>query len=249
VLIENRILKIAVIVAGLAAIVACASSPPTPTPKTAAIVLSEARIADPEAERLARTLAVTSGVSEEVLASSLVSLRRAGLDDTQARLAMLEQAQVLQEKEKAEATEDFLGFKWGTGIGAVFNVGGDDRVDTAKVVNGMVRVEKEANHTARIFSEVHNFKPKKDDETVGQGPFVAVQSSSEKLIDSFSVGYMRGWRKSATSESSINVGFGLVLDTRVKELGNGIVEDEENVRLKEKARVGLGIFVSFSYGK
>jgi len=168
---------------------------------------------------------------------------------------MLEQSNAMQEQARADAKKEFLGFSWGVGAGAVINLGEDDRVETAEVVDGIVRVTKEANDTARVFAEVHLFRPINKEDTKGHGPFVAIQSSANDLIDSFSVGYMRGWRKDANATNSINVGFGLVLDTNVKELGNGIEEDQplppgenaDSVRLKETSGLGLGIFVSFSY--
>jgi hypothetical protein len=221
----------------------------------AAAIMNAARRGDPETIALVENLAETTGLPQRQLANSAVALLNAGMTSTQVRLALLEQGAAARAQAIAEAEKEFLGFKWGVGIGAVFNIGGSDRVDTANVVDGYVRIAKEANHTARIFSEVHNFRKKKDDPLKGHGPFVAIQTSGEQLIDSFSAGYMRGWRKAADSADSLNVGFGLVLDTKVKELGNGIVqdlplppgEDPTNVRLKERSRVGLGVFVSFSW--
>jgi len=156
--------------------------------------------------------------------------------------------------------KSFLGANWGLGIGAVFGTGG---VDEAEVVNGIVRVKKDSDDTVSVFSEIHRFfrlpgrtqKEKMEDNEirVGYGPFVAIQSSDDDIIDAFSVGLMLGWRPRGESGTAFGIGIGLVLDPSVQVLGDGLIEGqplpdgETEIRFKTQSETGVGLFVSLSF--
>jgi hypothetical protein len=58
---------------------------------------------------------------------------------------------------KEEATKDFLGLKWGAGIGVIGGFGGDRAVEKASIVKGAVRVEEEGDLRPQVFLEMHVF--------------------------------------------------------------------------------------------
>jgi hypothetical protein len=60
-----------------------------------------------------------------------------------------------------EATTDFLGLKWGLGIGVIGGFGGDRAVEKASIINGVVRVEEEGNLRPQSFLEMHVFLDRK----------------------------------------------------------------------------------------
>jgi len=69
---------------------------------------------------------------------------------------------VTEEATKTEqATADFLGLKWGLGIGVMGGFGGDRAVEKASIVNGVVRVEEEGDLRPQSFMEMHVFLDKK----------------------------------------------------------------------------------------
>ena len=206
-----------------------------------------------------QSLATITGQDVAQVQELFDALERTGMSQQETVLAISLQGNARAaaiEKERLESSANkFLGFDWGLGIGAVFDVDGNERIGSASVVDRIVRVDKETNNTARVFAEVHKFYAANDDKTRGHGPFVAVQSSSDDVVDSFAVGYMYGFRRSDTDTYSINVGIGPVLDPNVTVLGDGIQanqpvpqgESDETVRTKEEDKLGLGIFVSFSF--
>jgi hypothetical protein len=166
--------------------------------------------------------------------------------------------------EESAATKDFLGLKWGFGIGAAGDLSSRKRVDSAKAVNGVVRVDETSQVQPRIFLEIHlfglsqlakntsfeNMDPKP---LFGQGLWVGVQSSSDQVIDAFALGWMWGWRKSSTSSNSLNLGLGLVLDPKVQVLGDGFKENqplptgETEIRYKKESHLGAVLVTSFSF--
>jgi hypothetical protein len=70
-------------------------------------------------------------------------------------------AQIEGATETEEATKDFLGLEWGAGIGVMGSFGGDDAVEKASIINGVVRVEEEGDLRPQLFLEMHVFFSKK----------------------------------------------------------------------------------------
>lgn len=188
------------------------------------------------------------------------ALTDSGLDKEEATQALVLQEQRAEEERRDAAQKEFLGTKWGMGIGVGVDFSGRTRVKSARVVGNFVRIEEENDITPRIFLETHNFLNRKvrgegakpSGALWGNGPFAALQSSTEEVIESFSIGYMWGFRTSADSNAGLNFGIGVVLDPSVQVLGDGIEEDKpladgDELRYKKESRVGLAVMTSFSF--
>ncbi len=99
----------------------------------------------------------------------------------------------------------FGGLRFGAGLSVTFDTGSNERVESAEIVDGVVRVTEEKNVITRILLETHYFFPAttraflgiKEPGTWAWGPFVGVQSSTDDVIDAFAMGLMVGFRKEA----------------------------------------------------
>jgi hypothetical protein len=196
-----------------------------------------------------------------------------------------------------EATKDFLGLKWGVGIGVMGTFGGDGAVEKASIdANNIVRVDEEGDMRPQIFLEMHVFlNPRArqwrwyqrgkeaarmaqamgvtrtptmnasgnavtpstptmpDPPLMGFGPFIALQSSDNKVVDALTVGVMWGARKAPKESASVNIGIGLSFDPSVQVLGGGLKEEdplpanETAVRFKKEGRFGWALMTSFTF--
>ncbi len=164
-----------------------------------------------------------------------------------------------------KTADDFLGLGFGVGISLTLDLNSDkDRVNSATVVNGIVRVEDEDNARARIMLESHYFfkTPHKFFYTVapenwGHGPFIAIQPGTDEIIEAVGFGWMIGFKKpgkdSNSSSSSWNLGIGIAVDPNVRVLGDGIEankplpDGETAVRFKEESETGFLILASFKF--
>jgi hypothetical protein len=161
-------------------------------------------------------------------------------------------------------TRDFAGLRFGIGISLTVDLGQDDRVESASVVNGIVRVENENNAVARIMLESHYFfKPASksflqmvEAGNWGHGPFVALQPGTDEIIEAVALGWMVGFKRAgapSNATNSWNIGIGLVVDPNVQVLGEGLEPNqplppgETQVRYKEESQVGILILTSFSF--
>lgn len=159
---------------------------------------------------------------------------------------------------------DFLGLN--LGVGVALTVDASNRkpvVESASVINGIVRVDEERNASARIILESHYFfKPEKEfwfgklgADRWGHGPFLAVQPGDSEIINAIGFGWMMGFRRGGESDSreSWNVGFGALIDPSARVLGDGIKKNEPlpqgetDVRFKTEAESSLLLIFSFSY--
>ena len=110
-------------------------------------------------------------------------------------------------KETAKATVEagaerkFAGLDFGVGISLTVDTGKHDRIKSAEIVDGLVRVTTENNANARVMLESHYFfTPKKffghdingnmgdDSKTFGVGPFIALQPGTDEIIESIGLG-------------------------------------------------------------
>ena len=155
--------------------------------------------------------------------------------------------------EKGKGKMDYEGLGFGVGISLTIDSGGDkDRVKSASVINGIVRITDENNTPARIMLESHYFFTSKDG-NFGHGPFVALQPGSNEIIEAIALGYMWGFKRDSPkgSSDSWNIGLGIVVDPNVQTLGDGIEPNEplptgDSLRFKEETETGLLIMSSFS---
>lgn len=91
----------------------------------------------------------------------------------------------------------------------------------------------------------------------GVGPFVAVQPSSNSIIDAVGLGLMMGFRRRADQPdgtNSFNIGMGVLYDIDVQMLGDGFVDgqappvgEENSVRFRRGSQSGLLIMSSYSF--
>jgi len=160
-------------------------------------------------------------------------------------------------------TREFAGLFFGVGISLTIDTGSSDRVESASVVNGIVRVTDENNAVARIMLESHYFFKAKskilglfDVGPYGHGPFIALQPGTDEIIEAAGLGWMWGFKRasaSAESSDSWNLGIGFIVDPNVQVLGDGVYANqplppgETEIRYKEEAQYGILIVTSFSF--
>lgn len=150
-----------------------------------------------------------------------------------------------------QSNDAWENFGFGIGLSYTFDTGDNDRVKSAEVVDGIVRVNDEENGIPRLVLEGHYFFG--DEDNFAHGPFVAVQPGDDEIINSAAIGWMIGLRKKDQGSNSWNLGLGISADPNVQILGDGIKENkplpgnEENVRYKEKTQYGVMILFSTSW--
>jgi hypothetical protein len=162
----------------------------------------------------------------------------------------------------AEET-DYLGFGFGTGVSLTVDAfGGKDRVESASLVNGIVRVDEERNAQARVVLDLHYFFEQTnkfwnvDAANWGQGPFVAIQPGDNEIVNAIGFGWMIGFRRSddpGKESQSWNFGIGYLVDPNARVLGDGLEKDqplpagESEVRYKTEGESSLMLIFSFSF--
>jgi hypothetical protein len=100
-------------------------------------------------------------------------------------------------------------------------------VSDASVVNGVVGVDDAENGRSRIMLESHYFFTPDSglrQKSWGIGPFIALQSGTEDIIESIGIGVMMRFRRGKGPES-FNIDIGAVADPNTRVLGDGIVAD------------------------
>jgi hypothetical protein len=168
---------------------------------------------------------------------------------------------------------DFKGMGFGVGIGFSKDVGKGKIVQEAQVINGFVRVTDSRRDIPRLVLESHYFWVAKKPAHWGWGPYVAVQTGSNEIMESIGAGLMLGLRRAkievpVTSDSngdqqvgepkvntdSFNVGVGAILDSHSKVFRSGVQEDaaipagEEGSPLtRVTSRWGASLRVSLSF--
>ena len=146
---------------------------------------------------------------------------------------------------------DPWGFGFGIGLSFTVDLGDNDRVKSAEVVDGIVRVTDEENGIPRLVLEGHYFFGA--DDGFAHGPFVAVQPGDNEIINAAALGYMVGLKRQGSEDESWNLGIGIVADPNVQILGDGIDANkplpgtEESVRYKEETQYGLMLLFSTSW--
>lgn len=115
----------------------------------------------------------------------------------------------------------------GGAVGWTHNLG-RTRVESASVVNGIVRIDAKQNDTVRPWVEVHSWWWESEDSEKarakwGLGPFIAVAPGSN-FVDAVGGGLMFGrkYKKDATSNLSFNLSVGGALELNAKVLGDGV---------------------------
>ncbi len=141
-------------------------------------------------------------------------------------------------------------FGLGVGLSYTINVGKDDRIKSAEVINGKVRITDEENGIPRVVLEGHYFF--NADDGFGHGPFIAIQPGDEEIINAAAIGYMIGLRASEAS-TSWNLGLGIAADPNVQTLGDGLEANkdmpvgETEIRYREQTKYGVMILFSTTW--
>jgi hypothetical protein len=86
---------------------------------------------------------------------------------------------------------------------------------------------------------------------MGFGPFIALQSGDNEVIDALTLGFMWGFRKDPQNSASLNVGIGLSFDPSVQVLGGGLKDgqgtEETEMRFKKEGQLGWALMTSFTF--
>jgi hypothetical protein len=229
-------------------------------------------------EALERALAAARQAEQQ--AGAPTALGSAAATTQNETFALLGQASGAEIEKQNDRIKKFIGWDWNLGVALAYDLDGE-RIDTAAVVNGLVRVENESRAAPRIVAAIHYFwpvcatdepcSPRRQPTATGSnpatgpgllqptplprfgwGPFVGIQSSQNDLIDSFVTGLMVGW-PTGDGDQSFNVGLGLVFDSKVKTLGDGLRANqplpagETAVRFKTEDRLGAMLLFSFNW--
>lgn len=238
------------------------------------------------ASRLAKVTIDTHGAATEALKAMTPSAKAAPKEGEKAKAAESKEAKSADGGDNNNGNDDSfwknLGF--GVGLSLTANLGSDERVKSASLdANGLVRVDEEEDAIARLVLETHYFGDcrkflgieeenlkgilyplswlgafAKNDGDCGIGPFVAVQSGDDEIIDAVGIGLMIGFKRTANKNdtSSFNLGIGYIVDPDETVLGKGIEEGEvlpgseagsETVRTRKKAQDGILFLTSFSF--
>ena len=161
-------------------------------------------------------------------------------------------------KPSGGATRNFGGLEFGIGISFTLDWGGDARVASAELdPNGIVRISKREDGTARIMLESHYFfgvdRKNAKEAMIGGGPFIALQPGTDEFIEAIAIGGMIGLRYDEDTAQSFNIGVGLVVDPNTRLLGEGILPNqplpagETAIRYREEYETGWLILASFSF--
>lgn len=155
------------------------------------------------------------------------------------------------ESEIPETSSVWEKFGFGVGLSFTIDTGHDDRVKSATLVDGKVRITDEENGIPRLVLEGHFFLV--DKKHFGHGPFVAVQLGDDDLINAVALGYMMGFRRDENASRSWNIGVGFAADPDTQVLGDGLEPNqplpgnETEVRFKEETQYGVMILFSTSW--
>lgn len=177
--------------------------------------------------------------------------------------------------EGGNATFDPANFGLGPALTVTLDGGDHDRVDSAELVNGLVRVTKESNTQARLMLEGHYFFETEKRKFFGVGnpqnyawgPFIALQPSDDELIDAVGAGLLVSFRKCISKEAkggqdddcgavnpasraAFNLGIGVVVDPNARILGDDIEANQPlppgETEIRFKETDQWGILLLFS---
>ena len=168
------------------------------------------------------------------------------------------QLKIEADRRRATTPSKFYGLNWGIGFG--FSIGRDDFIESAEIVDGVVRVTKDNTQQPRAVFEFHKYFGCKlgrlatESHMSGCGPFVAVAGSGDDLLSGVGLGLMYGLKSKDPGESDgFSIGIGAILDRDVKSLASGFTQDlaappgSSSVLLEEKSRWSWLVFVTRTF--
>ena len=140
---------------------------------------------------------------------------------------------------KDPISEFFQRIKFGPAAVYVHDLGKEDRFaeDGAKLVNGIVRIEKYQNRTVRGFLETHIWVKEPGQTQFGHGPFVAFEVIGDDPFGGAAVGYLwgikrigsgntKGKNNGTSSTFGFNIGVGIAVHPNARVLGDGLTANE-----------------------
>lgn len=193
---------------------------------------------------------IRSVVLSSVLGSMFLPVVHAQESFSQQQLELIQADEKQQQEEKA--SRDFMGVSFGVALGVTENLE-DDQVESARVIDGIVRVEERRNTRPRLFLETHKFIGQSDDKLKGWGPFIAVELGQEDLLQGLGVGWMWGFRDDKADDSSLNLGIGWFVTDKIQKLGSGIEDGrplpgaETEIRYRYDADGSVLAMASFTF--
>lgn len=183
--------------------------------------------------------------------------------DQSANVQEASTAQPALSDEAKESNEQFKGLNFGIGLGWSVDFK-HNRVQRAEIIADTVRVLDQKTSLARVFLESHYFFV--DDtgkRTWGHGPYVAIVTGGEDLIDAIGAGWMLGYRRArltkpidgAAAETvetqSFNIALGVLVDNKAQVLRDGIGENAPapgaQSILKDTSKWAFMTMFSFSF--
>ncbi|MEM9629450.1 MAG: hypothetical protein AAGA21_24710 [Pseudomonadota bacterium] len=166
----------------------------------------------------------------------------------------------------ANSLTDWQGWGLGAAFSVTFDAGGEDRIGSVSLdENDIVRVGEERNVQARIGLEGHYFgdcvgllgrlvKGWIGEGQCGVGPFFAIHTSDDELIDAVGFGVMAGFKRAAEEgNNSWNIGIGAEIDPSVTVLGTDVRENETlevgetQVRTRKESQWGIMLIFSRTF--
>lgn len=175
-------------------------------------------------------------------------IRTMKVNGTDVEISAAAERQLAEEK----GQENFVSLNFGAGLFAGFDIGGKQRVDSARVVNGVVRIEEQSDAQLGFILEAHRFFGIDNSNKFGIGPYIGVIASNENVFSAASAGIMFGFRPEGTSKS-LNIGIGGIVYPSVKVLGEGmeanqpLSQNETEVRTQKVTKYGIAVVASFGF--
>jgi hypothetical protein len=163
-----------------------------------------------------------------------------------------------------EGTSNFLDHL-GAGLSLTIDTGDHDRIDTATLVNGIVRVQEDSNVRARFMGEIHfalscengalivEGKKRCDPTERSGGLFLAVQPGSDNIIEGVGLGWMLRL-PDKLFDRALNIGLGVFVEENVQILGDGVVANqplpagETEIRFRNSDQTAVLFMVSLDVG-
>lgn len=284
---EKRLAELKVEIVREEAALKAAVAQPDNTIGDGAAASAEATLAKPAAVGASKQIASSSDLNALVSTATSTNseIKVTEARDDSGKPMKITEITPLSLAENSSGRQKFGGIDFGIGMGFTYNFGYDRLEDASLDENGIVRVNKESNASARILLETHYlFTPDgpiplsglfgKSIENIadtrdrsgqittegikrwGVGPFIALQPSSNNIIDAIGAGVMLGLRrpvKNNSSNDSFNIGIGGLVDVNAKTLGNGIKEDrplptgETTIRYKTRPLFSILLLSSYSF--
>lgn len=134
----------------------------------------------------------------------------------------------IKERLKAakDTKEDFLGLNWALGL--AFTSIEEDSIEDAVIENGIVRVKETAQRTESLMFETHYTTGFDNDDTVADGPFVAIEltDGEGEELKAYGFGWMWSFQFDSESKRSVNIGVGYYVNKEVRSLASGFVDGE-----------------------